>query len=92
MYTMYYILSIFFSFVFHINYVYRAFECYHIKHRSIIESDWETLKNNFLLEYLNSCGTTQEEAATNFKEAAELFFVPSDFLVPEKSKVLQIVL
>ena len=27
------------------------FECYHIKHRSIIESDWETLKNNFQLEY-----------------------------------------
>ncbi|MDY5123935.1 MAG: type II toxin-antitoxin system HicB family antitoxin [Treponema sp.] len=41
---------------------------------------------------INSCGATQEEAATNFKEAAELFFEPSDFLVPEKSKVLQIVL
>ena len=27
------------------------FECYHIKHRSIIESNWETLKNNFQLEY-----------------------------------------
>lgn len=27
------------------------FECYHIKHRSIIESDWGTLKNNFQLEY-----------------------------------------
>lgn len=28
-----------------------SFECYYIKHRSIIESDWETLKNNFCLEY-----------------------------------------
>lgn len=27
------------------------FECYHIKHRSIIESDWGVLKNNFQLEY-----------------------------------------
>ena len=27
------------------------FECYHIKHRSIIESDWGTLKNHFQLEY-----------------------------------------
>ena len=27
------------------------FECYHIKHRSTIESDWGTLKNNFQLEY-----------------------------------------
>ena len=27
------------------------FECYHIKHRSILESNWETLKNNFQLEY-----------------------------------------
>ena len=27
------------------------FECYHIKHRSIIEFDWGTLKNNFQLEY-----------------------------------------
>ena len=27
------------------------FECYHIKHRSIIESNWRTLKNNFQLEY-----------------------------------------
>lgn len=26
-------------------------KCYHIKHRSIIESEWETLKNNFCLEY-----------------------------------------
>ena len=38
---------------------------------------------------INSCGATQEEAAANFKEAAELSFEPSDFLVPEKSKVLQ---
>ncbi|MDY5046516.1 MAG: hypothetical protein SPE87_02060 [Treponema porcinum] len=41
---------------------------------------------------INSCGATQEEAAANFKEAAELFFEPSDFLVPEKSKVLQMVI
>ena len=27
------------------------FECYHIKLRSIIESDWGTLKNNCQLEY-----------------------------------------
>ena len=27
------------------------FECYHIKHRSIIESDLGTLKNNFQFEY-----------------------------------------
>lgn len=27
------------------------FECYHIKHRSIIESDWGTLKTHFQLEY-----------------------------------------
>ena len=27
------------------------FECYHIKHRSIIESNWGTLKNNFQLKY-----------------------------------------
>ena len=27
------------------------FECYHIKRRSIIESDWGALKNNFSLEY-----------------------------------------
>ena len=40
---------------------------------------------------INSCGATQEEAAANFKEAAELFFEPSDFLVQEKSKVLQVV-
>lgn len=40
---------------------------------------------------INSCGATQEEAVANFKEAAELFFEPSDFCVPEKSKVLQMV-
>ena len=40
---------------------------------------------------INSCGSTQEEAAENFKEAATLFFEPSDFVVPEKSKVLQMV-
>ena len=27
------------------------FKCYHIKYRSIIESEWGTLKNNFSLEY-----------------------------------------
>jgi hypothetical protein len=27
------------------------FECFHIKHRSIIESDWGTLKNHFQLEH-----------------------------------------
>ena len=27
---------------------------------------------------INSCGATQEEAASNFKEAAELFFEPSN--------------
>ncbi|MDY4767691.1 MAG: transposase [Treponema sp.] len=27
------------------------FECYHIKHRSIFESNWGTLKNNCQLEY-----------------------------------------
>lgn len=32
---------------------------------------------------INSCGATQEEASENFKEAAELFFEPSDFLVSE---------
>lgn len=26
-------------------------KCYHIKYRSIIESDWGTLKNNFSIEY-----------------------------------------
>lgn len=41
---------------------------------------------------INSCGATQEEAAANFKEAAELFFEPFDFLVPGKSKVLQVVI
>lgn len=40
---------------------------------------------------INSCGATQEEASKNFKEAAELFFEPSDFLIPQKSKVLQMV-
>ena len=40
---------------------------------------------------INSCGATQEEAAENFKEAAELFFEPSDFIVPEKAEVLQMV-
>lgn len=40
---------------------------------------------------INSCGATQEEAAENFKEAAELFFEPSDTFIPEKSKVLQMV-
>ena len=29
---------------------------------------------------INSCGATQEEAAANFKEAAELFFEPSKYL------------
>ncbi len=28
-----------------------SFECYHSKHRSIIESNWETLQNNFTFEY-----------------------------------------
>ncbi len=41
---------------------------------------------------INSYGTTQKEAAENFKEAAELFFEPSDFNVPAKSKVLQMVI
>lgn len=40
---------------------------------------------------LNSCGATQEEATENFKEAAELFFAPSDFHIPEKSKILEMV-
>ena len=40
---------------------------------------------------INSYGATQEEASANFKEAAELFFEPSDFLIPKKSKVLQMV-
>ena len=40
---------------------------------------------------VNSCGATAEETAANFKEVAELFFEPSDFLIPKKSKVLQMV-
>lgn len=28
-----------------------GFECFHIKHRSIIESDWGILKGNYQLEY-----------------------------------------
>lgn len=40
---------------------------------------------------INSCGETQETAAENFKEAAELFFAPSDVPVPAQSKVLQMV-
>ena len=35
---------------------------------------------------INSCGATQEEAAANFKEAAELFFEPSDFFCTRKIK------
>ena len=33
-------------------------KCYHIKYRSIIESDWGTLKNNFSLEYHKARCTT----------------------------------
>ena len=40
---------------------------------------------------INSCGKTQEEAAENLREAAVLFFEPSDVPVPEQSKVLQMV-
>lgn len=40
---------------------------------------------------LTSCGTTEEEAAKNFKEAAQLFFEPSGIEIPKKSKVLQMV-
>ena len=40
---------------------------------------------------VTSCGATQEEASVNFREAAELFFEPSDFPVPETSKVMQVV-
>lgn len=31
---------------------------------------------------INFCGATQEEAVANFKEAVELFFESSDFLIP----------
>lgn len=44
---------------------------------------------------INSYGATEEEASKNFKEAAELFFEPvdsSDYDVPQKSKVLQMVI
>lgn len=40
---------------------------------------------------VNSCGKTLEEAGENFKEAAELFFEPSETPVPSKAKVLQLV-
>lgn len=38
-----------------------------------------------------SCGSTEDEALNNFREAAELFFEPSDTPVPAKSKVLEMV-
>ncbi len=41
---------------------------------------------------INSCGPTLEKASENFKEAAELFFEPSDFKVPAESRVLQLVI
>ena len=34
------------------------FECYHIEHRSIIESTWGILKNNFQLDYHKARCTT----------------------------------
>lgn len=40
---------------------------------------------------LNSCGDTEEEALTNFKEASELYFEPSEVAVPDNAKVLQLV-
>lgn len=40
---------------------------------------------------LTSCGRTEEETIANFKEAAELFFEPTDVLIPAKSKVLKMV-
>lgn len=45
---------------------------------------------------INSYGATEEDASKNFKEAAELFFEPSDDTsdcdVPQESKVLQMVI
>lgn len=40
---------------------------------------------------INSCGATEVEALDNFREAADLFFEPSDIPVPSESKVLDMV-
>lgn len=40
---------------------------------------------------ITSCGDTENEALANFKEAAELFFEPSEVPVPETAKILQMV-
>lgn len=48
------------------------------------------------LPEINSYGAAEEEASKNFKEAAELFFEPSDdtsdYDVPQESKILQMVI
>ena len=41
---------------------------------------------------LNSCGFSKEEALNNFKEAAELFFEPSEFLIPTESEVIEMII
>ena len=44
------------------------------------------------LNGLSSCGRSQEDALKNFKEAAELFFEPSEFPIPSKSQVLEMII
>lgn len=63
-----------------------------MKLRVLVEYD-ETVKSWAAycpeLPGIASCGSTENEALNNFKEAAELFFEPSDIPVPSKSKVLE---
>ena len=40
---------------------------------------------------ITSCGTTETEALKNFREAAELFFEPSDVSAPSNSNVLEMI-
>ena len=41
---------------------------------------------------LTSCGDTEEDAISNFHEAAELFFTPDEISLPADSKIYEMVI
>lgn len=41
---------------------------------------------------LTSCGDTEEEALSNFKEAVELYFEKDEINLPESAKIMEMVI
>ena len=62
--------------------------------RTICEYDEETSSWAIYcpeLPGLTSCGDSEEEAVSNFREAVDLYFTPDEIALPARSRVVEMV-